>query len=411
MTDTAVLLDRRTMTLRRRFPSVADLEGAARRKIPRFALDYLEGGTGSEIAITRNRSSIDSIEIIPRYGKPVSRIASAIELFGRFYAAPIGVAPVGLGGLIRPGAEQILASAAQKARLPYVLSTFATASIEEIAKVAPDVFWFQLYAFQPEPFDVTGDLVRRAHAAGAHVLVVTLDVPLAARRSRDMRNGLDQSFRPGAQALLDIARRPNWAFDILRRGRPRFANFDAYKGAGRGAGGQKSSAFVSTHFNWDDIAKLRELWPRALVVKGLLHPIDAECALSVGVDGIIVSNHGGRQFDASPAAIDALPAIVAAVGDRSTLMFDSGIRSGLDILRALALGAKSTFAGRPFLASVAALGPEGGAYIMDMLQEEFRTALGQAGLVSPEEARICAASSKGVRTAVARSGPCDMINV
>ena len=229
-------------------------------------------------------------------------------------------------------------------------------------------------------------MVKRAEKAGAHVLVLTLDVPMRSKRPREMKNRLAVPFQPGARTIYEVITSPAWLMALLRNGQPDFVNMAPYAGSGRGAIANFVTSEMGGSFTWDEVKRYRDVWKRPMVVKGIMHPDDAQQAINVGVDGIQVSNHGGRQFEAAPAAIDVLPAIAKAVGNKATLLFDSGVRSGIDVLRVLACGAKAALAGRPFLYAVAALGDDGADYVADLLVEEIRTALRQAGLHSSEEA-------------------------
>jgi L-lactate dehydrogenase (cytochrome) len=375
--------------LMKRYPTIADLRRRARRRVPRFAFDFVDGGCGENETRDGNRVAFDAVKLVARYGLGSGGISTEAEIFGRRYAAPIGISPMGMGGLLWPRAEFHLAAAAQKMRVPYVLATPASAAIEDIAKVAPDVFWFQLYGAPNNDNRITFDLVRRAEAAGAHTLVVTIDTPVRAKRPQDWRNGLNVPFKPNLRTIIDIATSPFWALEMLRNGTPCPANFRAYAGAS--ASSAEVSAYSSREmrggFTWETVERVRKLWPRPMVVKGIIHPDDAMRALALGADGIIVSNHGGRTLDAAPAAIDMLPAVVERVGERLTVLLDSGIRTGLDVARALALGAKCVLTGRPFLFGVAALGPGGGGHVLDFFADEIRMAMGQVGAKTLAELR------------------------
>jgi L-lactate dehydrogenase (cytochrome) len=379
--------------LRRRFPTFGDLQRRARWRVARFAYDFVAGGVGDGAPnVAHNRAAMDAVRIVPRYALDVSAVSVRTELFGRVYNAPVGVAPMGNIGMVWPGADAILAAAAQRAGIPYVSSTVANVGMEELARIAPDVFWFQLYGLpremNGERHALSQDLIRRAEAAGAHALVVTLDVPARQKRVHDVRNGLMMPFRYRPRTLLDIARAPVWAAASLRAGLPSFPNMRAY--VGKGAGLAEMAGFVqrnmTTGVTWEDVARFREAWPRALVLKGLQHPEDAERAVQLGVDGIWVSNHGGRQFDAAPASIDTVPAIAAQVAGRAKVLFDGSIRSGLDVLRAVAVGADMCFAGRAFLYAVAALGEAGGDHAAAGFAEEIRGTFAQAGVLSVADA-------------------------
>jgi L-lactate dehydrogenase (cytochrome) len=375
--------------LRRRFPTIEDLRRHARRRVPRFAFDFVDGGANDEECARRNATALSAIELLPRYCIDPKGTSTEVELFGRRYAAPLGVAPMGSGALMWPGAEEYLAREAQRRNIPYILATPANASIERIAEIAPDVFWFQLYRFAANDHAITFDLVRRADAAGAQVLVPTIDSAGKSKRPRDIRSGVTVPFVLSPSIAFQVATSPSWAWALYRTGMLRSENVVPYTA---GPATRDSTAKIimqvrsSGSHTWDELARLRDRWKRAFVVKGVLHPADAERLVSLGADGLIVSNHGGRHFDGAPAPVDILPAIVAAVGSRTTVMVDSGIRGGLDIVRALALGAKATFAGRPFLYGLGALGEEGARHVVDMYFEELRTEFQHVGVRSVAEA-------------------------
>jgi len=379
----------RYQALHRRFPTVAYLRRYARRHVPNFAFEYMDGGAGSDGGIARNWSALDAVELVPRYGVSATLPPVDTELFGRRYAAPIGIAPMGGPSIAWPGADRYLATSAQAARVPYVLSTVGGITIERAAELAPDVFWFQLYRFARDDHAVGFDLVRRADAAGAHVLVLTLDVPVRTTRSREVAGGIVYPFRITGRMAAGVALSPAYLISLWKHGITRFACLQPYcgddasvNGMARFMQGQQRGAFT-----WDEVARFREKWKRPLVVKGILHPSDAEKALALGVDGLVVSNHGGRQVEGLPPAIDALPAIVSAVGKRATVMMDSGVRSGVDAIRAIALGAEAVFAGKAFLWGVAALGADGPAHVIDLMIDEMRATLGQLGARTLSDAR------------------------
>ena len=375
--------------LRQKFPTVAYLRERARWHIPRFAFEYSDGGAGADYGIARNWAALDAVELVPRYGVMPALPPGDVELFGRKYLAPIGIPPMGGPAIVWPGADIHMAEAAQRARVPYVLGTVGGISIEHAARLAPDVLWFQLYRCSRNGHAIGFDLVRRAEAAGVHVLVLTLDVPVRTTRPREVAVGITSPFRPDLRMLAGILASPGYLRSLWRHGQPRFGNLKPY--AADTADVNEVAAFVrremSGAFTWDEVARYRERWKRPLVVKGVLHPADAETCVSLGVDGIVVSNHGGRQVEGLPASIDALPAIVRAVGGRATVMLDSGIRSGLDVVRAVALGADAAFAGKAFLWGLGALGPQGPAHVIDLLIDEMRSAFGQIGALRPAQAR------------------------
>jgi (S)-mandelate dehydrogenase len=390
------LPESRKASLRQRYPTIADLRRRARWRVPRFGFDFVDGGANDEVCIERNIAAFRAVELLPRYCVD-GKVSTEVELFGRRYAAPIGIAPMGSPGLLWPGAEKHLAREAQRRRIPYILATPANASIEEIAAIAPDVFWFQLYRFPDNDHAITFDLVRRADVTGAHVLVPTVDSAGKSKRPRDIRNGVAVPFPINPWTTFQVLTSPAWALALLRNGMPITANLAPYTG--------EKATLVSTartmslrsggSHTWDELSRLRERWKRAFVVKGILHPADAERAVALGADGIIVSNHGGRHFDGAPASIDVLPAIVAAVGTRATVMIDSGIRGGLDVVRALALGAKAGFTGRPFVYGLGALGAVGAPHVVDLFFDEIRTEFIHVGVRSVAEAATITARHPG----------------
>jgi (S)-mandelate dehydrogenase len=372
----------RYAVLHRRYPTIDYLRRHARRRVPYFAFEYADGGAGKDDAgIKRNWAALDAIELVPRYGVMPSLPPCDVELFGRRYAAPIGVAPMGGPSIVWPGADVHLARAAQRARVPYVLSTVGGAAIEKIAEIAADVFWFQLYRFANDDHAIGLDLIRRAEAAGCRALMLTLDVPVRTTRPREAANGLAGAFVLNPGIIMQAMRSPAWIMAVCKDGVPRFANLRPY--VGESASLSDLLAFVRREmggaFTWAEVAKYRDRWKGTLIVKGALHPQDAETAVSLGVDGVIVSNHGGRQIEALPAPIDALPAVVRQIGARATVMMDSGVRSGTDVVRACALGASASFAGKAFLWGLGALGPEGPGHVIDLLIDETQAALGQLG--------------------------------
>ncbi len=384
-----------------RYPTIEDLRKRARRRVPRFAFDYVDGAAGAgETGMARNAAALDAVELVPRYGVENFTADMAVELFGQRYAAPIGVAPMGLPGLVRPGGEAAFARAAQAARIPFVLGSSACASVERVAELAPDCAWLQLYRMPRDDLAINFDLVQRAQTAGIQVLVLTLDVPARTKRPRELRNRLIIPYTVGLRTVIDVLPHPAWLLALQKHGQTAFANYQKY--AGEGVPNREVVKFVRAQsggtFTWDEVARFREAWSGPLVVKGILHPQDAERAVELGVDGIVVSNHGGRQLESAPASIDVLPAVVATVGDRATVLFDSGIRSGEDVVRALALGAKSTLVGRAFMYGLAALGDEGPGYVASFFCDEIGEALRQVGARNCAEARELVVRHTGALT-------------
>jgi (S)-mandelate dehydrogenase len=387
----------RFVKLHRRFPSVAHLREHARRHAPSFAFEYMDGGAGADGGIARNWNALDAIELVPRYGITTALPPVDVELFGKRYSAPIGVAAMGGPSIVWPGADHYLAAAAQRARVPYTLGLVGGMTVERAAEIAPDVLWFQLYRCSRNEHAIGFDLLRRADAVGVHALVLTLDVPVRTTRPREVAAGITSPFRPDLRMLAGILASPGYLKSLWTHGQPRFGNLKPY--TADTANVNEVAAFVRREmggaFTWDEVARYRERWKRPLVVKGILHPADAETCVSLGVDGIVVSNHGGRQVEGLPAPIDVLPAIARAIGGRATVMLDSGVRSGLDVVRAVALGADAAFAGKAFLWGLGALGAEGPTHVIDLMIDEMRSAFGQIGARRPIEARSAAVRHPG----------------
>jgi L-lactate dehydrogenase (cytochrome) len=371
------------LALKRRFPTAGDLRQRAKRKLPHFAFEFIDGGAGTDGGIERNWAALDAIELVPRYGNMVSPPPADTQLFGRPYAAPLGISPVGGAGSGLPGAETYLARAAQAARVPYTMSVLSSIDIERAAELAPDVLWFQLVRFARNDHAIGFDLMSRAEAAGAHVLVLTYDTPTLTTRPRQVKSGIMDPFRLTLRLRLDALTSPLWLLSLARNGAPQFAPLIPYMDGGKGLA--SAAAFLgresrgSFTFTWDEIARYRDKWQKPLVLKGVLHPADAERAVSLGLDGIFVTNHGGRQIEALPASVDVLPAIAAAVGGKATIILDSGVRSGIDIARAVAAGADAAFAGKAFMWSLGALGERGPAHLIDLWIDDVEATLGQLG--------------------------------
>jgi (S)-mandelate dehydrogenase len=370
------------------FPTSAWLRRQAPRNVPRFAFEYCDTGAGNDVGIQHNWAAFDAVKVTPRYGVVVNPPPVEVELFGRRYNAPIGIAPMGGPSLVWPGADVFMAKAAQRARVPYTLSVAGGATIEQAARNAPDVFWLQLYRFWRDDHKIGFDLMRRAEAVDAKVLTLTLDVPVRTTRSRETYAGLAGEFRPTARMISEMLVRPKWLAALVTNGYPRFATIGEYaKSTKTNEIIRFARANMGGAFTWEEVKRYRDKWKGKMAVKGVLHPADAEKAVSLGVDGVWISNHGGRQIEALTPSIDCLPAIAGAVGKKATVILDSGVRSGQDVMRALALGADCVFAGKSFLWAVAALGDEGPAQLIDLYIDELRASLGQIGAHSPAEAR------------------------
>lgn len=360
-----------------RLPTVDDLRERACRRIPRFAFEYLDGGCNEDINLRRNTTDLREIDLTPQYLTEHRGSDMRTELFGQAYDAPFGIAPIGLQGLIWPGAPEILARAAKQQNVPFVLSTVSTSSIEAIAEITKGDFWFQLY--HPTEDSVRDDIIRRAKVAGCPVLVILCDVPTFGFRPRDIRNGLAMPPKMTIRNILQILGRPNWAVRTLLAGQPNFETLRPYMPAGLNLKqlGQFMDQTFSGRLDEEKIKPIRDIWPGKLVLKGVASVEDADRAIKLGLDGIIVSNHGGRQLDAGPSAVRSLREIVKECRDKITIMMDSGVRSGPDIARALACGADFTFLGRAFMYGAAALGNRGGEHTISILKTQLQQVMEQ----------------------------------
>jgi len=360
--------------------NLEDLHRLARKKIPKIVFDFIEGGVEDEVGMARNEDAFRELKLLPRYMVDVSVRDTSTTLFGRTYSSPVGISPTGIAGIFRRGADLMLAEAAREANVPFIMSGASTASIEELARVTPEHGWYQLYMAKDKA--ISHDQVRRAADAGLSTLVVTVDVPIRPRRERNIRNGFARPLHLSLATRLDALRYPEWLLDYLRHGTPLFSNWVAYapKGANADAVADFFESQTPATVTWDDIAALRKLWPRNFVIKGIMRTDDALRAASIGIDGIMVSNHGGRQLDRAPSPIDVLPAIVDAAGDRLTVMLDGGVRRGADAVAALCLGTQFLFQGRPTLYGAVAGGTAGATQALTILQREVDLTLGQIGV-------------------------------
>lgn len=360
-----------------RYPSIGDLRDRARQRIPRFAFEYLDGGCNEDVNLRRNTSDIREVTLIPQYLTEHLGSDMSTELFGHTYDAPFGIAPVGLQGLMWPKAPEILAKAAFDHNIPFILSTVTTSSIETIAEITEGRAWFQLY--HPTEESVRDDIIRRARVAECPVLVILCDVPTFGFRPRDIRNGLAMPPTMSLRNIFQILRRPNWAMQTLLAGQPNFESLRPYmpKGLNLKQLGQFMDQTFSGRLNEEKIKPIRDMWPGKLVLKGVASEQDAQRAIDLGIDGIIVSNHGGRQLDAGQSSIRSLDPIARVCRDRIAIMMDSGIRSGPDIARTLARGAEFTFLGRAFMYGVAALGKRGGTHTISLLKSQLHQIMEQ----------------------------------
>ncbi|PZP51431.1 MAG: alpha-hydroxy-acid oxidizing enzyme [Pseudopedobacter saltans] len=359
------------------YPSVDYLRKKARKKIPGFAFDYLDGGCNEEINLDKNTSELRQVELLPYYLSGSQPVDLKTELFGHVYDAPFGIAPVGLQGLIWPNAPEILAKAAFEQNIPFILSTVSTSSIERVSELTEGRAWFQLY--HPQEDDLRDKILQRA-SEHCPVLVILSDVPGFGYRSKEIKNGLSMPPRMTLHNILQIMGRPHWALRTLIHGTPGFATLKPYipKGMNMHHLGLFMNKTFNGKLNVEKVAALRDKWKGKLVIKGIVTEEDTEKVIKLGLDGIIVSNHGGRQLDAAESSVRSLERVVK-YKDKIKVMIDSGMRSGPDIARALASGAEFAFMGRSFMYGVAALGQDGGTHTINILKTQFRQVMMQVG--------------------------------
>ena len=364
-----------------------DWRQRARQRLPRFVFDFIDGGAETQACMARNTADLAALTLLPRYLRDVSRVDAGLTLFGQQWRAPIAAAPTGFNGLLRPGADLDIARAAAACGVPFIQSTASNVSLERIAAEAGGLRWLQLYLMGGRP--VAEQMLRRASAHGFSALVLTVDVPVGGLRECDLRNGMQMPFRPTFRTALDIAAHPRWAMRFAGHGQPGFANLAdpnqlAPSPALQAALGNRE---MDRSVAWDTIEWLRERWDKPLLLKGVLHPADAARAVAAGVDGLIVSNHGGRQLDAAPSAIAALPAVLRAVDNAVPVLVDGGFRSGTDVAKALALGARAVLIGRPLLWGIAAAGESGACEVMQMIARGLERTMTLLGARSLDELR------------------------
>lgn len=367
-----------------RYLTIGDLRDRARARVPHFAWAYLDTATGTGAAARRNRAALDAVRFMPSilHGEPKPDFET--PLLGQTYTLPFGMAPVGQSGLLWPGAERLLAAHAAKAGLPYCLSNVANAAPEEIGPLTGGHGWFQLYPPRDEAIRL--DMLQRLRDSGFDTLVFTVDVPVAARREAQVRGGLVQPPRLTPRIFLQCLRTPAWSLARARAGMPRMETLMKYADDDTPRDPTQHIGYLlRTAPDWSYLQWLRERWEGKLIVKGVLRPEDAERLQAEGVDALWVSTHGGRQFDGAPAALDCLPGVRAA----STLpiLFDSGIEGGLDVLRAVALGADMVMLGRAWLYAVCALGNDGPAHLTELLHRDLIANIGQLGVSRAEALR------------------------
>ncbi|MEH6406377.1 MAG: alpha-hydroxy acid oxidase [Leeuwenhoekiella sp.] len=359
------------------YPSVDDLRSKAQKRVPAFAFEYLDGGCNEDVSIKRNTSEIRDVQLQPRYLNNYGSTSIKTKVLGMEFDAPFGIAPVGLQGLMWPNSPEILAKAAFRANIPFILSTVTTMDIERASELTEGNAWFQLY--NPVDDAIRNDLLDRAEAAGCPVLVLLCDVPTFGYRPRDFRNGLALPPKMSAKNILQILGKPTWAYNTLKYGQPTFENLKPYTPEGLNL--KQLGAFMDKTFsgklNAEKIKPIRDKWKGKLVLKGVASLEDTEAAIRMGFDGIIISNHGGRQLDAAQSTINCLKEITEKYSEQIEIMMDSGLRSGPDIARAMACGAKFTFMGRSFMYGAGALGNKGGDHTIDMLKIQFKQVMDQ----------------------------------
>ncbi|WP_400073824.1 alpha-hydroxy-acid oxidizing protein [Zobellia russellii] len=359
------------------YPSMDDLRNKAMKRIPRFAFEYLDGGCNEDVSIARNTSDIRKVQLQPRYLRNQGTGSTRTKVLGMEFDAPFGIAPVGLQGLMWPNSPEILARSAFKNNIPFILSTVTTMDIERASELTEGNAWFQLY--NPAEDALRDDIINRAEAAGCPVLVLLCDVPTFGYRPRDIRNGLALPPKMSLANILQILSRPTWAMNTLKYGQPTFETLKPYTPEGLNLKqlGQFMDRTFSGRLNEERIGPIRDRWKGKLVLKGVASEQDTQDAIRMGFDGIIVSNHGGRQLDAAQSTISSLAEIAGKYGDRIEIMMDSGLRSGPDIARTMASGAKFTFMGRSFLYGCGALGNKGGDHTIAMLRTQFKQVMDQ----------------------------------
>ncbi|HTE81228.1 MAG TPA: alpha-hydroxy acid oxidase [Reyranella sp.] len=358
--------------------NIDDLRKLAKKRLPKIAYDFIEGGTDDEVGLATNEQAFRQARIVPRYLVDVTVRDQSTTLFERTYSSPIGIAPTGLAGLFRRGADLMLAEAARDANVPFIMSGSSTGSIEDLGKLAPDHGWYQLYSAKDQ--SISEDMIKRAGDAGLKTLVFTVDVPEGSNRERNTRNGWGRPLKLSLATKLEALEHPAWMLEWMRHGTPFFNNWAKYAPA---KDANSVADFVAQQnrapMTWKHVERYRSLFKGNFVLKGIMHPDDAIRAHSLGVDGIMVSNHGARQLDNAPAPLHVLPAIRDAVGDKMTVMFDGGIRRGLDAVIALCMGARFVFQGRPTLYGVTAGGVEGAKTALGIFRREVDLSMAQMG--------------------------------
>jgi len=361
-------------------PSIEDLRLLARRRVPRAFFDYADSGSYNEETFRANRTDLEHIRLRQRVLVDVSARSTETTILGEKVSAPFALAPIGLLGMQHGDGEILSAKAANEAGVPYTLSTMSIGSIEDVAEATQKPFWFQLYVIKDRAF--TKDILARAQAAKCSALVLTVDLQVLGQRHRDIRNGMTVPPEIRIKNIIDIATKPAWAWSILKGKRKTFGNLAGHV---RGMENVNSlAAWTASQFdpalNWRDVEWIKSIWPGKIIIKGILDPDDAKTAVGIGADAIVVSNHGGRQLDGAPSSIYALPRVAEAVGDKTEVMFDGGIRTGADIMRALALGARSCMIGRAYVYGLGAGGQAGVTRAIEILKKELDVTMALTGV-------------------------------
>jgi L-lactate dehydrogenase (cytochrome) len=365
--------------------SVQDYRRLAKKRVPHFLFEYLDGGSYAEVTKERNRTDLEALALRQRVLRDVSHIDTSVELFGRSYAMPVALAPVGLAGMYARRGELQAVRAAEAAGVPFALSTVGVCPIGEVAKAADEPFWFQLYVIRDRSF--MRDMLALARDAGCSALIFTVDMPMPGSRYRDYRSGLagESRLSGNIRRVWQAMMRPRWAWDVGLFGRPhQLGNIAPV--LGKNSGLEDFMAWMGKNFDpslsWQDLEFVRDNWDGPIILKGILDPDDARQAATLELDGVIVSNHGGRQLDGVTSSVKALPGIADAVGDQLDVLVDGGIYSGLDVVRMLALGAKSVLIGRSWVYGLAANGQAGVEHVLELIHKEMLVAMALTGCVS-----------------------------
>lgn len=371
--------------------SYSDFRRDAEKRLPRFLFDYIDGGAGAEVTLRRNTADWEDVKLTQKVLRDASKMDCSVELFGEKLALPVILAPVGMGGMTARRGEVQAKRAADAAGIPFCLTTVGVCSPEEVGAVSDKPFWFQLYMLKDR--GVVTDILDRAWAQGVRTLAFTIDLAVLGTRYRDIRNGMAGGLGPWGKLRagpIDYALHPSWVLDVGLRGRPHGLGTVAKYVAGTGSGNianfmQWMAGQFDPSVTWKDIEWLRGVWKGNLLLKGILDVEDAKAAVGIGADGMIVSNHGGRQLDGVASTASMLPHIADAVGDQTTVLVDGGIRTGQDLVRALALGAKAALIGRPWALAMAAGGEAGLTRYLGLMKQDMRTALGLSGAINARD--------------------------